>query len=140
MDRTRIATAVAGVLTLAIALFAIGTAVTSDGDEVDPAARAPDGTESSADQEVASGEVEIEIVDFTFGPQEPVVEVGTEVTWINQDGTDHFILPSGDSFDTSPNLEQGDTWSFVFTEPGTFDYICGNHPATMAGSITVVEG
>lgn len=39
----------------------------------------------------------------------------------------------------SGDLAQGESWSHVFPEPGTYAYICGPHP-WMEGAIQVTEG
>ena len=86
----------------------------------------------------AGATVDIEIAGFDFGPADAVVPVGTTVTWTNNDGRDHTIVAANDAFPESPNMGDGATYSFTFTEPGTYPYICGIHPQ-MRGTI-VVEG
>lgn len=84
----------------------------------------------------------VTIADFAFIPPDAEVQVGTELTWTNEDSTPHTAT-SGDSpsadgtFDTG-SLEQGDTGTVTFDEPGTFEYFCTFH-ATMTATVTVVE-
>lgn len=153
MDRSRIAPlalVAATVITVALSAFAVGAAITSDddtgtagGDVAAPqstvaGATATDATAGDSPPQTATGRFEIEIVDFQFTPQDAVVKPGTEVVWTNSD-PEHSVVSTGDpAFDDSPStLSRGDSYSFVFTEPGTYTYICGVHPATMAGTITV---
>ena len=128
MERTRTVVGLAGVVALVAALFAVGAAVSSQEDE--PVA---------APTTVAAGAAfDVEIAEFAFGPADAVVPVGTTVTWTNNDGFDHTIVAANDAFPESPSLGDGATYSFTFTEPGTYPYICGIHPQ-MRGTI-VVEG
>jgi nitrite reductase (NO-forming) len=56
------------------------------------------------------------------------VKVGDTVTWTNNDeGMIHTVTAADGSFD-SGFLATGDTWSYTFTEPGEFEYLCTPHP------------
>lgn len=149
---------IAGALSLAAALFAVGAAVSSDEDtpSVAPAPASTqgtdvDGTSAGAGTETTSAaaaagqstaaagsEIAVEIVDFAFGPGELTVPAGSTVVWRNNDGFDHTIAFADDVFPESPVMAQGDTFAMTFAEPGTYAYVCGIHPR-MTGSI-VVEG
>lgn len=83
----------------------------------------------------APQEVQVAIQDFAFTPQVLEVPVGTTVTWTNNDVTQHTVVASGDAF-KSDILAQGDTFSFTFDTPGTYDYICSLHP-NMTAQIVV---
>ena len=85
----------------------------------------------SAGGEAAS----VVIKGFKFVPSEIKVKVGTSVTWRNEDSSAHTI-ESADGSLTSDNLEQGDTVTFTFNEPGRIDYICGIH-SSMKGAVIV---
>lgn len=77
----------------------------------------------------------VEIGDGFFSPASLSVQVGDTVTWTNVDDSPHTVT-SG-AFD-SGNLDAGQTFSFTFTEAGTFDYVCNYHDE-MTASITVAE-
>lgn len=62
-----------------------------------------------------------------YSTNELVIPVGTTVTWTNDDGVMHTVTAADGSFD-SGFLEQGDTWSYTFDEPGEFEYFCSPHP------------
>lgn len=145
----------AGAVSLAASLFAVGAAISSDDDgggSAEPVATtevvgsAPVGTDSpttvaAGGTDAPAGEqVAVEIAGFKFNNGDPVtVAVGTEVVWTNNDSMDHSVEFTADTgIPTSPDMAQGDTYSFTFTEPGTYQYICGIHPQ-MRGTI-VVEG
>ena len=72
------------------------------------------------------------------------VGVGTTVTWTEEDITGHTTtsgsrgLFDGIGWD-SGTLKQGDSFSYTFTEVGTFPYTCEIHP-TMNATVTVTEG
>lgn len=63
------------------------------------------------------------------------VAVGDQVVVENRDATRHTWTASDGSFDSGP-ISGGDTFAFVFDEPGDYRFFCGIHP-TMTGSITV---
>ena len=140
MDRSRTAVLIAAAtVSIAAAAFAFGAALTSDDDE--PAAAATTIAPAAAavtSAPAAGATFDVEISGFKFGPAEAVVAVGTTVTWTNNDTFEHTVQADGDAFPTSPTLGEGATYSFTFTEPGTYAYICGIHPQ-MRGTV-VVEG
>jgi amicyanin len=76
----------------------------------------------------------IKIGNFTFGPQELKVKVGTTVTWTNDDDIPHTVV-SPNNF-RSKALDSEDKYSFTFTTPGTYKYFCSLHPH-MTGKIVV---
>ncbi len=86
------------------------------------------------------GVAQVNMVNTSFQPQQIEVVVGTTVTWTNQDSVAHTVTagprdnPSG-LFD-SGNVEAGGTFSFTFTEPGTYQYFCSPHPG-MDGTVIV---
>jgi plastocyanin len=79
---------------------------------------------------------EVTIANFSFGPNELQVKVGTTVTWTNQDSTRHTVTADDGTFDSGA-LSEGSSFSFTFTEAGTFPYSCNFHPS-MVGTVTVV--
>jgi plastocyanin len=78
---------------------------------------------------------EVTIDNFTFGPKELAVAVGTTVKWVNHDDTPHIVVDKNKAF-RSKALDTNDSFSFTFTSAGTFDYFCGLHPH-MVGKIIV---
>ena len=66
------------------------------------------------------------------------IAAGTTVTWTNDDpGMLHTVTAVDASFD-SGFLNEGDTWSYTFNDPGEFEYFCAPHPWMRAKII--VEG
>jgi len=78
----------------------------------------------------------LSIHNFTFTPQTLTVKAGTTVTWINKDDIPHGIASSNNAFKKSGALDTDDSYSFAFTTPGTYQYLCYLHPH-MVGSIVV---
>ncbi len=65
------------------------------------------------------------------------VQVGTTVTWTNEDSILHTVTAVDGSFD-SGFYGEGETWSYTFTESGEFEYYCLPHPWMRAK--VIVEG
>lgn len=84
---------------------------------------------------VAAATHEIAITDSAFATPELTVQVGDTVTWNNVDDRPHTVTSEDGTFD-SGNVNEGATFSFTFTEPGTYRYICLYHP-DMVGTIVV---
>ncbi|HVX92105.1 MAG TPA: cupredoxin family copper-binding protein [Xanthobacteraceae bacterium] len=70
---------------------------------------------------------QIKIDNFTFEPQTVTVKAGTTVTWRNDDDIPHAVASSARAF-KSKALDTGDTLSFTFMSPGTYEYFCSLHP------------
>jgi plastocyanin len=83
-----------------------------------------------------SGNVDVTIAGFAFSPDALTVKVGTTVKWTNQDAAGHTVTADDNSWG-SGNLEQGASFSFTFSQAGTFTYHCSVHPS-MKATITVV--
>lgn len=115
---------------------AVGTPAVEPVDVTETEAATETEAEAEAEtDEAAAEEVTVNIVDFLFTPQVLEISVGTTVTWTNSDSAQHTATANDGAFD-SGTLAQGDSFSFTFTETGTFDYICAIHP-NMTGQIVV---
>jgi len=87
---------------------------------------------------VMGGGDTIEIKNFAFDPGSLAVKTGTVVTWINQDSVPHIIASDTGSpvpF-SSDSLSTGSSYSFTFTQAGTYAYYCTIHPS-MKGTVIV---
>ena len=71
----------------------------------------------------------VAIQNFAFFPREIRVRAGTTVTWVNceTNGTAHTST-SDTGVWGSPLLQPTATFSFTFTQVGTFPYHCTPHP------------
>ncbi len=82
-------------------------------------------------------------LNLNFSPNNITVVIGTNntVTWVNQDSTKHTVTESG----PSPSFNSGDilggkSWSYTFTTPGRYSYICIYHSFWMKGTVVVKAG
>ncbi|HVM51628.1 MAG TPA: cupredoxin domain-containing protein [Acidimicrobiales bacterium] len=73
---------------------------------------------------------------FCFTPTVLRVEPGTEVTWTNDDQSEHVVVGTGWGLDTT--LQRGDRASRRFDDEGTYPYACYLHPS-MNGVVVVGE-
>jgi plastocyanin len=78
----------------------------------------------------------VTIDNFTFGPKELTVPVGTTVKWTNRDDIPHTVVETGSRVFRSKALDTDDTFSYTFANAGTFTYFCSLHPQ-MTGKIIV---
>jgi amicyanin len=92
---------------------------------------------TSADAPPPAGGTSVNITDFKFNPATLTVAAGTTVTWTNKDEEPHTIAAKDGSFH-SPGMDTNGTYSFTFTTPGSYDYICGIHPF-MTGTVVVTK-
>jgi len=103
--------------------------------------------DDDATNKTAGRSVTIELV--AFSPEALAVDAGTTVTWTNEDPGPHTVTsgaveqgtsgvtasPDG-AFD-SGDIAGGASFEHTFDEPGTYEYFCALHPATMRGVIDV---
>jgi amicyanin len=78
---------------------------------------------------------EVKIDNFSFGPTELKVPVGTTVTWTDRDDIPHTVVSTEKVF-KSKVLDTDEKFSFTFSKPGTYEYFCSIHPK-MTGKIVV---
>jgi len=78
---------------------------------------------------------EVKIGNFSFGPAQLTVPVGTTVTWTNRDDIPHTVV-NDDKLFKSNVLDTDEKFSYTFAKPGTYPYFCSMHPK-MTGKIVV---
>jgi len=79
----------------------------------------------------------VSIDNFTYAPQTLTVAIGTKVTWTNRDDVPHTVTSkTKPRVLESPTLDSDESFSYVFTAPGTYEYYCTVHPK-MTGRIIV---
>jgi plastocyanin len=122
---TALAAALAAVLVLA-ACSGGGAATTTT-----PTTTAGGSSTSTA----VGGQFQVVIDSFAFTPAELTVPVGATVTWVNHQGARHDVVAADGTF-TSPLFGDGESFSFTFTTPGEYPYVCSIH-AGMEGTIIV---
>jgi len=90
---------------------------------------------ATTDQTGSATTAAINMQNFAFSPDTLTIKAGTTVTWTNQDDATHTVTSYTGLFD-SGNLGKGDTFSYTFTQPGTYKYHCVTH-ANMVATIIV---
>jgi plastocyanin len=88
--------------------------------------------------------VEIDAKSNQFTPAAVIVDVGTKITWRNDDTVAHNVEKSADGLDfggafgaDASAFNPGESYSFTFTKAGTFPYTCTIH-TLMNGTVQVV--
>jgi plastocyanin len=115
----------------AAALLLLGAVLAGCGEGHRPEAMAagqaaPDAATAPASQAAAD---QIVIDNFTFSPATVTVPVGARLTWVNHDDVPHTVTSTvKPRLFNSGALDTDETFSFVFTAPGTYDYFCAVHP------------
>lgn len=99
---------------------------------------APAGVSETSVPPASSTELQISLKNFAFNPDTVTVKVGTTVKWTNEDNVIHTVTSDTNLFD-SGDMNQGDTFSFTFTQAGTYPYYCIPHHANMKGTVIVTE-
>jgi plastocyanin len=82
-----------------------------------------------------TGPNSVGITGFAFGPTALTIGPGQSVTWTNGDDSPHQITLTK-SQERSTVLLKGQSHTQAFAAPGTYEYICGLHPA-MKGTVEV---
>jgi nitrite reductase (NO-forming) len=110
-------------------------------------------TSAASNNTVSASNYTVLIVNYAYSPADLTVPVGATVTWVNQDSVGHTVTEGDPNspkqaslrmFDSSGEaatgkvalIAAGESWSYTFTTPGTYEYYCIVHPY-MAGHITV---
>jgi plastocyanin len=106
-----------------------------------PAAAAPNAQAQPEAAPAASGKtVNVEIMSYQYSPSSVTVAVGDTVVWTNHDQAPHTVtIDSGPDKFSSPNIAQGQSFSYTFTKAGSYTYYCAVHPDMKAG-LTVTGG
>jgi plastocyanin len=79
--------------------------------------------------------IDVMIQTATFSRTPITLARGSTVTWTNLDGAAHMVAANDGSWG-SGTLHQGDSYSHIFTTPGTHPYHCAIHPF-MKGTVVI---
>ncbi len=83
------------------------------------------------------GVTHMNMQNFAYQMANIQVRAGTTVTWTNQDSAPHSVTFKNGMMD-SGLLYQGQSFSYTFNTPGTYQYYCSVHPY-MVATVTVVS-
>lgn len=101
-----------------------------------PGMTMPTATSSGAPAAPVAGNA-VAITGFAFAPAALTVKMGTTVTWTNKDADAHTVTSQGSGGPLkSDALSTGQSYSYTFTTPGTYSYLCTIHPF-MTATVTV---
>jgi plastocyanin len=95
-------------------------------------------TPASSAPAAPAGANSVAIKNFAYGPAALTVKAGTAVTWTNQDAEPHTVTSQGPGPLRSAALSPGARYSYTFTTPGTYRYLCTIHPF-MTATVTVTR-
>jgi plastocyanin len=71
---------------------------------------------------------------YKFEPRVIAVAAGDTVTWRNDDNFTHTVQVDGQE---DHEVDQDDSVSITFDEPGTYHYVCTLHERDMDGEVIV---
>jgi plastocyanin len=74
---------------------------------------------------------QVSIDNFSFTPQTLTIPAGTKVTWVNHDDIGHTVTSTSQKF-KSKTLDTNESFSYTFTDSGTYEYFCSVHPRMTA--------
>jgi plastocyanin len=89
--------------------------------------------------EVSGTSVTVELKDIQFQPKGIKIKPGTTVTWVNKDPVIHNVRQVESVFLSQDVMEEGDTFTYTFNEPGTYRYVCTYHHPNQLGVVIVDE-
>ena len=99
------------------------------------------GSPAEEDRKTSEDEVtNVSIENHAYQPAVITIAKGTTVTWTNKDRVQHDVMPTvkSDAFPGSTLLSGGESYSFTFDTPGTYEYYCSPH-TFMRGTVVVTE-
>jgi plastocyanin len=89
---------------------------------------------------VQSGIVQIAYRSITIQPDTLKAKVGSTIRWTNFDSVEHTVTSeSGPEHFASGTFGEGHSFEIKVTKPGVIHYECTIHPASMNGTIEVVN-
>ena len=100
-------------------------------------AQVPEESPIEPEATVPPAVVEVIVLDDRFSQARLTVKAGTTVTWVHKGNNFHTTSATEGAWD-SGTIQRGDTFSYTFTDPGTYAYLCRQHLLQgMRGTITV---
>jgi plastocyanin len=84
-----------------------------------------------------TGNTDVNISAFSFGPAKLVAPTGSAVTWLNADDSPHQVTVATAKLKTAVLL-RGQSAALTFKDAGTFEYNCALHPG-MKGTVEITK-
>ena len=76
------------------------------------------------------------LINIGVNPEVLTVRIGATVTWTDFDELPYTVVSDGGLF-LSPELALGSSWSFTFTQPGSYSYHVSEDMTGLVGEIIV---
>ena len=124
-------------LSLAACQFHTGLGSLVNGNKPTPNAKKVKATHTPPSP-AESGNVAVTITGKGDEPATLEVKVGAVVTWTNNDSAPHSVTSDTASIFDSGSLTNGATFTFTFTQPGTYAYHSSSDP-NLKGTVTVIR-
>jgi plastocyanin len=80
--------------------------------------------------------ISVKVEGLCFGPTVLRIKPGQKVTWTNHDPFAHTVTGLGFQWASNGDLNQGESFTALFTKPGVYPYSCTIHPG-MVGAVVV---
>ena len=77
---------------------------------------------------------------YLFSPAQITVKAGSTVTWTNHDNFTHSVRIPAQNGKVVGVMHPGQSVTFTFSSPGTYQYDCSFHPQNMKGTVIVTSG
>jgi plastocyanin len=96
----------------------------------------------SAGQAAGIPRIQVAMLEFHFQPESLNVFAGDTVTWVNKGNLPHTTTSGVDGkpdglWDTK-HLARGESFSYVFAQPGTYHYFCRPHHGLGMKGVVIV--
>jgi plastocyanin len=120
------------------ALLAIAAVACGDDDD-DVTATATVGGNGADNGSGAAQAATVAVADNSFTPARVTIATGGTVTWEWGGEFPHSVVGdfAGTPVESDAMTGVGNTFAFTFDEAGTFNYQCGVHGESMAGTIVI---
>ncbi len=69
----------------------------------------------------------VSMVNSQFSPRNIHIDIGTTVTWTNDDGFGHTITSASDNWEKDTEVSGGGSTTYTFEESGVYDVYCRFH-------------
>ena len=93
---------------------------------------------ASSSNQKATSTNKVTMENMSFSPDSITVKKGTTVTWTNNDNTAHTVTSDSEHGPKSDIINPGQSYTFTFSDEGTFDYHCSIH-TFMTGKVIVTD-
>lgn len=75
-----------------------------------------------------------------FDPRNIHVDAGAEVTWTNEDSTEHTVTAASDNWNMDVTVQAGESASHTFEASGVYDVYCSFHGSADLSGMSMKVG